>query len=1024
MTAFIFISVISISTFFIAGIFLINDIIENLIYDELATEIELNEQAINNWLNERSRDLTVIVANPQESEVLQQLLLGNDDPATQGNFLRRIEVETSQGGYFEEIFLLDLEGQVVLSTDPTMLNQSHREALHFLHGQQVSYISLSGSTPNYNDIIISAPIRNQFGELIGVIGGQLNIDYLSESIFAPTTTNKTDEIYLVGSDKQPLTKTHFPVPNGKINTKPVQTSLVDKSDLNYSIYENYHGETVVGVYRWLSNLEVTIIAERAEVEAFAETRKFIVIGSGMTLLMIFTSFLLAFLTTAQIIKPIDSLTKAATAISNGDWSQEIPLDRTDEVGELARAFDSMGKQLQESFVTLELRVLQRTQRLELVANLSERLNAILDLGYLLHELVHQVQETFNYYYVHVYLLDKENEDLIMMSGIGHVGTELKSKGHLINLHAKTSLVAKAARSGELVTASDVRITDDWLPNPLLPETLSEIAVPILVEGSVLGVLDVQANEVEALDESDANLLRSLANQVSVALRNAQLFTQSEQRAIELAEAKEIAESANQAKSEFLSNMSHELRTPLNGILGYTQILKRGKNMTVSQYRGLSIIQQSGQHLLTLINDILDLSKIEARKMEIYPVSIHLSHFFEGVAGIISMRAEQKGITFNYETRTNLPVGVNADEKRLRQILLNLLTNAVKFTDKGQVSFRVSVAGGSWANNHNSQNISGNETVVLLCEVVDTGVGMTSEQLERIYLPFEQVGDRQRRAEGTGLGLAITRKLVEAMGGELKATSTLGKGSKFWFEIQLPVIDVTPMDRKRRQITVGYQGERHKVLVVDDKDYNRSMLVDMLAPLGFELFEAEDGQEGVAQAVRHTPEVVIIDLVMPVMTGFEAVERMRQISELQNTLIIAATASAFKQDQKQIMLAGCNAFLAKPVDFVELLGIFEENLDIEWLYEEKSHPNFIEMSSLSFDNADDSSDIVAPPLEEVEILFDFALRGNMRKIRQRVVYIKSLDKKYTPFTDKLEALAKDYKEKAVLAFIKTYMGTQA
>ncbi|MDM8527726.1 ATP-binding protein [Anaerolineales bacterium HSG24] len=1022
MTAFILLSVISIITFFVTGTLLTKDIIENLIYDELTTELELNEQAINNWLNERNRDLTIIVTNLQDDEAIQQLLLGHEKPTIRNHLMRRIQIEVTQDDYFEGIFLLNLDGQVVLSTDSAMLNQSHRNAPHFLQGQQASYISPPRSNPNYNNIIISTPIRDQLGKVIGVIGGQLNIDYLSETIFTPTITNKTDEVYLVGSDKQPLTKTRFPVPNNEINTKPIQITLVDKSELGHGIYKNYHGESVIGVYRWLPNLEATILAERAESEALAETSYLIIIGSGMALLMIIISIVVALWTTAQIIKPIDILTKVATAISNGDWSQKIPLDRTDEVGELARAFDSMAKQLKESFVMLELRVLQRTQRLELVANLSERLNAILDLGHLLHELVHQVQETFNYYYVHVYLLDEENEDLVMMSGVGHIGTELKSKGHLIHLHAKTSLVAKAARTGELVTAGDVRITEDWLPNPLLPDTLSEIAVPILVEGTVLGVLDVQANEVNALDESDANLLRSLANQVSVALRNAQLFEQTEQRAIELAEAKELAESANQAKSEFLSNMSHELRTPLNGILGYTQILKQGKNITASQDRGLSIIQQSGQHLLTLINDILDLSKIEARKMEIYPVSIYLSQFLEGVAGIVGMRAEQKGMTFNYETRTNLPVGVNADEKRLRQILLNLLTNAIKFTDKGHVSFRVSVIGGSWASNNQSN--SNHETVIIRFEVVDTGVGMTSEQLERIYLPFEQVGDRQRRAEGTGLGLAITRKLVEAMGGELQVTSTLGKGSKFWFEIQLPVIDVTPQTNKQhRQIVVGYKGKRHKVLVVDDKDYNRLVLVDMIGPLGFELFEAENGQEGVAQALKHKPEVVIIDLVMPVMTGFEAVERMRQMPELQDTLIIAATASAFKQDQNQLMLAGCNAFLAKPIDFAELLEIFEKNLDIEWLYEEKPHPSLIEMSPTSDDLDSATSEIVAPPPEELEILFDFALRGNMRKIKRRIIYIKTLDEQYTPFANKLEALAKGYKEKAVLAFIKTYMGIQ-
>ncbi|MBN1993099.1 MAG: ATPase, partial [Anaerolineae bacterium] len=244
------------------------------------------------------------------------------------------------------------------------------------------------------------------------------------------------------------------------------------------------------------------------------------------------------------------------------------------------------------------------------------------------------------------------------------------------------------------------------------------------------------------------------------------------------EAQRAAEVASQAKSQFLANMSHELRTPLNGILGYAQIIKQDPNLNRRQKEGLNIIQQSGQHLLTLINDILDLAKIEAGKIELQPTNFQFTNFLEGVAGIVRMRAEEKDILFVYQAQPPLPNVVKADEKQLRQVLLNLLGNAVKFTDSGQVTFRVQALERATAAKDQEAQAR------IRFDITDTGIGIAPKQLENIFQPFEQVSDMQHRAEGTGLGLAISQRIIGAMGGQIQVESKIGQGSTFWFELNL------------------------------------------------------------------------------------------------------------------------------------------------------------------------------------------------------------------------------------------------
>ncbi|MEZ4643806.1 MAG: response regulator [Chloroflexota bacterium] len=484
------------------------------------------------------------------------------------------------------------------------------------------------------------------------------------------------------------------------------------------------------------------------------------------------------------------------------------------------------------------------------------------------------------------------------------------------------------------------------------------------------------------------------------------------RTAELKRATEAAQAASRAKSEFLSNMSHELRTPLNGILGYTQILRRDPNLTTRQKDALGIIQDSGHHLLTLINDILDLSKIEASRMELYPSPVHLPNFLRDIINIIAMRAQQKGITFHHEIDPGLPMGVLADEKRLRQVLINLLDNAVKFTDSGQVTFQVGRVSPTAYELEEGRNI-------LRFEVSDTGIGIAASQLPRIFRPFEQVGDRRHRSEGTGLGLAISRKLVQMMGGDLHVTSEPGHGSMFWFTADLASVAYQDqLDNSLSQKIIGYKGARRRALVIDDKKHNLLVLGDMLESLGLEAVLAESGEEGLAKAHQITPDIILLDLVMPGMDGYETVTEIRQQPNLQHIPVVAVSASAFDKDKERSITAGCNEFLSKPLYVDALVRILDKYLQLEWQYQETAPATQLDPSMLALEPT--AVSYTTPSAGDMSLLLDLALRGDMRGIRQKALELKEQNAGYTLFADTLTQLARQYDEQTILALIKQNM----
>jgi PAS domain S-box-containing protein len=527
------------------------------------------------------------------------------------------------------------------------------------------------------------------------------------------------------------------------------------------------------------------------------------------------------------------------------------------------------------------------------AEIGRLVTSTLDLHTLFDRTVNLIRERFGFYYASIFTIEETGFNALLQAATGKAGEEMKKRGHSLAVGSR-SIVGTATSTGQPMVVNDTVSDPIHRPNPLLPDTRAEAAIPLRIGKRVIGTIDIQSTLVNAFSEDDIRVLQTLADQVAIAIDNARSYELSQEAVKEMRE-------LDRLKSQFLANMSHELRTPLNSIIGFSRVILKGIDGPVSdlQEQDLGAIYNSGQHLLRLINDILDLSKIEAGKMELAFDEVNIEETINSVVPTVTGLLKDKPIKLEKDIAKDLPT-IRADSMRLRQVLINLLSNAAKFTDEGTITIGAAIQSGP----------QGQEEIVV--RVTDTGSGIAAKDLNKLFQPFSQVDSSPtRKTGGTGLGLSISRHLVEMHGGRLDVTSEIGKGSTFFFTLPTPKIK----EMAAPSSLEGGPGGKI-ILAIDDDKHIISLYERYLQPQGYQVVALTDPTQAKDRVRQLKPLAVTLDIMMPGRDGWTVLNELKTDPETRDVPVIIC--SILEEESKGFSL-GASDYLVKPILEDDLLN---------------------------------------------------------------------------------------------------------
>jgi signal transduction histidine kinase/CheY-like chemotaxis protein len=595
-----------------------------------------------------------------------------------------------------------------------------------------------------------------------------------------------------------------------------------------------------------------------------------------------------------------------------------------------------------------------------------------------------------------------------------------------------SVVDYVARTRLKVALDDASQKGLFINDPyiLKHKPISILCVPIIYQGKLIGVIYLENNiTIGAFTEDRLIVMDLLLTQAAISLEIAHLFDNLEQqvelRTEQLSEAKEKADTANKAKSVFLASMSHELRTPLNSILGFSQVLKRDNSLSMENKQAIEVIEHSGEHLLNLINDVLDLAKIEARKMELSESVFYLPSIVSSVFDIFHIPAKKKGLSLSLMTINRPqdesqrdasdienvlpPIWLRGDERRLRQILINIVGNALKFTDKGGVTVEVGRVRQLEPPKIEPMTDEDCSNTKIRFRISDTGIGIEKEKIEKLFEPFYQGATPSTQDQGTGLGLAICQNFLHLMGSKLNVESIPGEGTIFWFDIDFLESSAHSVGASHKiHDIISFSGKKLRILIVDDNSENRQLFVRILRDIGFDTIESSGGKEALNIALEVNPDIVIIDLFMPDMSGFELIQLIRKNDQIKCVGIIATSASVNDEERLNSLASGANSFLPKPFNPRELLDEIKNISDIEFVYNPADAD--IEKNIVLTQDVTINADLI-------EKMSRLASMGDVTTLRSQIMDLEKSDERLKPLTEKLDQLATKFQMRQLQKVLK-------